>query len=155
MKREAIDGISRWLIDQSLRGAGDADVFRSFCERLLEAGLPLLRANVSHRTLHPLYAGHAHTWWRGDPLESSDWERAVAQADDGFDKSPYYPLIAGGLAELRVRIAESNEPTPYPLINRFRERGATDYLGLKTRFGSSGNRVGKSNGECGLKAYRD
>jgi adenylate cyclase len=139
MKRDAIDGISRWLIDQALRGSRDIDVFRGFCERLVEGGLPLLRANVSHRTLHPLYAGHAHTWWRGDPIESSDWERTVAQADDGFEKSPFYALIVGGLDQLRVRLDASNEPAPYPLLDRFRERGATDYLGLKTLFEESDN----------------
>jgi hypothetical protein len=30
-----------------------------------------------------------------------------------------------------------------------------EYRARELFFGSSGNRVGKSNGECGLKAHRD
>lgn len=140
MERKELESISHWLIEQSLQGSADADVFRSFCERLVAAGIGLWRANISHRTLHPLYAGHAHTWWRDDALESSNWERTMADAPDGdFKLSPYYSLVSGSADRVRFRLSGANEPFPYPLLNRFRERGATDYLGVMTRFQESDN----------------
>ena len=77
MDRTRIEPIADWLTAESLKGTPDPDLFRGLCQQLVDAGLPLMRANVSYRSLHPLYGGHSLTWWRAEDMETTDWERRV------------------------------------------------------------------------------
>ena len=52
--------ISRWIVSEGLRGAGEAALLAGFCERSVEGGVPLMRGCVAQRTLHPVYAGDNH-----------------------------------------------------------------------------------------------
>ena len=53
-----------WAVREGLRRAPAATVFEDFCRRLAAAGVPLWRAFVGMRTLHPQWAGYTYTWWR-------------------------------------------------------------------------------------------
>lgn len=104
-----IQPIADWLTGESLRGIADATLFRGLCTQLAEAGLPLLRANISYRSLHPLYGGHSLTWWRAEEMETSDWERRVATIGDGFRASPYFHMLENDVDRLRYRLDQSNQ----------------------------------------------
>jgi hypothetical protein len=45
--------LNTWLTEKSLAGLSEAEMVGGFCERLLQAGLPLARAIVLVDTLHP------------------------------------------------------------------------------------------------------
>lgn len=139
MDEARIQPIAEWLIGESLRGAPDAELFKGLCQRLSDAGMPLLRANVSYRSLHPLYGGHSLTWWRAEEMETTDWERRVADiSGGGFRTSPYYTMIMEETPRLRFRLNRSNEPLPYPILNELREKGGTDYVGMAIQFREEG-----------------
>ena len=57
--------LNTWLTEKSLAGLSEAEMVGGFCERLLQAGLPLARAIVLVDTLHPIYEGRALRWNRG------------------------------------------------------------------------------------------
>ena len=48
-----------WAVGEGLRGAEAAQLFDGFCQRLVDAGVPLWRAFAGMRTLHPQWAGTA------------------------------------------------------------------------------------------------
>src|SRR5437762_8573797 len=53
-----------WLLDKGRLVERDAEFFDELCWRLLGAGIPLWRANISVRTLHPQILGLGFRWWR-------------------------------------------------------------------------------------------
>lgn len=142
MDQSKIQPIAEWLTSESLKGASDSVLFRGLCDQLAEAGLSLLRANISYRSLHPLYGGHSYTWWRADELETTDWERRwgnVGTADSDFQTSPFYHMIKNDEPRLRYRLNESNAPLPFPILDELREKGGTDYVGMAISFEAAGN----------------
>jgi hypothetical protein len=65
---ERITELHFWAVREGLRRAPAATLFEDFCRRLAAAGVPLWRAFVGMRTLHPQWAGYTYTWWRDRDL---------------------------------------------------------------------------------------
>ena len=66
MNNEALSAeLTEWLTEKSLAGVGETEIVSGFCERLLQAGMPLARAILLIDTLHPIHEGRAFRWNRG------------------------------------------------------------------------------------------
>ena len=64
-KHDSIGSIIDWLSGPAQHVSSSlADEFDEFAWRMLAAGLPLLRATLHLRTLHPQYLGATFVWWR-------------------------------------------------------------------------------------------
>ena len=57
--------IKDWLVKRGLAGDTVRQLVAGLCQRLLTAGLPLLRAFVGLQTRHSLYNGYAYVWRDG------------------------------------------------------------------------------------------
>jgi len=110
--------------------------------------MPLLRANISYRSLHPLYRGHCFTWWRVEELKTQAWERRVATIGEGFKASRYYHMLTEDVPRLLFRLDGSNETFPFPILKELREKGGTDYVGMAIRFQEEGNLHAESGMVC-------
>jgi len=53
-----------WAVRQGLSGLPSEALFDGFCQRLVDAGVPLWRAFAGMRTLHPQWGGYTYTWRR-------------------------------------------------------------------------------------------
>jgi adenylate cyclase len=98
---------------------------------LAAAGVPVRRATVALRTLHPEIVGLGYVWEAGRALERNEHphgELALAR----FRDSPFRHLFEGG-APLHIRI-EGDGPLPFPVLHELRARGFTDYLALPLAF---------------------
>lgn len=127
--------IVQGIIRQGLRGAGTETLLVDFGERLMAAGVSLMRANLSQTTLHPTIAGYDYEWWIDEGEATiSDWQRGRALTEADYAKFPFVYMYQNQLPTLRVKVHETNEPSPFPLINRLRERGGTDYFAIETKF---------------------
>ena len=133
MEDRNIIGIAQWVVAEALRGTDSAYLLDGFCARLIEAGLPLMRGNITQRTLHPVFQAFSIHWYEGQGVDRSSWERNVERAGENFKLSPYYHLMKESYPRMRVRL-DGNETTGFPLLDGFRERGATDYLAVATAF---------------------
>ncbi len=51
-----------WAVSEGLRGTEAVQLFDGFCQRLVDAGVPLWRAFAGMRTLHPQWGGYGYTW---------------------------------------------------------------------------------------------
>lgn len=60
-----IDDLADWLMARALGRTDIEDILRGCCERLRAADIPLARANIGFRTLHPLF-GHVTLVWHKD-----------------------------------------------------------------------------------------
>lgn len=117
--------VAGWLMREGRFLADNSALFTRFCERLREAGMPLDRATLHLRALHPQYRGMARIWKPGTALS----ERFM---DHGIEKTATYiesPVRA--VAEARERLQwrlEGGGLLPYPLLEELREEGFTHYV---------------------------
>ena len=122
-----------WAVREGLRRAPAATFFEDFCQRLVAAGVPLWRAFVGMRTLHPQWAGYTYTWWRDrDVVHPARPERGEAYDQDLRD-SPYTYLRDATNARdlplrLRRRLAGSGAQRDFPVLEQLAIAGATDYF---------------------------
>ena len=94
---ERITELHLWAVREGLRRAPAATLFEDFCRRLAAAGVPLWRAFVGMRTLHPQWAGYTCTWWRDQDLVHPVRRERGEEYDQDLRDSPYlYLLNAAG-----------------------------------------------------------
>ena len=104
-------------------------LFVGCCNRLFAAGVPLLRARIPYRTLHPLYNGTGMTWWRDRDLEVDHFPRSNEPPPDRWLQSPYFHMIDRQVPVLRRRLSGELAQVDFPILEELRQQGATDYLG--------------------------
>jgi adenylate cyclase len=122
------------VIDHGLAGAGEEALLRDLCERLLEAGVPVHRAVLGFDTLHPVVEGRVTTWSRstGETLRN-EYMRAEVNEDDWL-QSPFHALEQSGYRFLRRRLDDDHRPGEFPVLDRLRHEGLTDYLAARIPF---------------------
>jgi adenylate cyclase len=127
-----ITSLHLWAVREGLRRAPTAMLFENFCQRLVAAGVPLWRAFVGMRTLHPQWAGYTYTWWRDRNINPARRERGEVYEQDLRD-SPYAYLrdVAAGRDQpmrLRCRLTGKNAQRDFPVLEELVNAGATDYV---------------------------
>ncbi|HVO92802.1 MAG TPA: hypothetical protein VMT22_08180, partial [Terriglobales bacterium] len=129
--------LCNWIAEAGLGGVSEAATLEGFCERALEVGLPLARANVVIDTLHPVYEGRAFVW-RCKTRKTSLTEFGRATTDlHRWETSPYYYLEVSGESALRRRLTAATEKE-FPIFPELRADGLTDYLAITNRFAAEG-----------------
>jgi adenylate cyclase len=75
------DGVPRsardWLIEGAPGAATSPAVLAGTCERLIEAGVPVVRAEAYVRTLHPQFAGRGFVWSAAGGVRVIEAQHAV------------------------------------------------------------------------------
>jgi adenylate cyclase len=132
------DPIVGWLAEQGLLGVRADRLMKGYCDRLVAAGVPLLRVFVGVETLHPLYEGYSYVWKRGAPaLETETYFRSAETSPDYF-ASPFHHMRQQGLVHWRQRLTRPAEPE-FPIYEKFRAAGGTDYFVRMVGFGREGS----------------
>ncbi len=131
---DLIGTVADWLMTQALGEARMADLVEGCCNRLRAAGIPLWRAHVGYRTLHPLIEAISLTWERDEGLGSDDIPHGQSHASEAWRKSPAFHMIETGVPFLRRRLTGTEALLDFPLLVELRDRGATDYLAYLVAF---------------------
>ena len=128
-----VQAISDWLIERGLRATGFETLIGEFCTRLAKAGVPLSRAYVSMRTLHPSVAAFDMLWRPGQDTRTSlfGYDAAGAMA---WEKSPFFHMIENDISTLRRSLAEAGEALEFSVLEELRNQGLTDYFARVIRF---------------------
>jgi adenylate cyclase len=135
--------LNTWLTESTLAGVDEAEIVGGFCERLVQAGIPLARAIVLVDTLHPIYEGRAFRWDRGTAqAQVLTYGRTREGANaEAWRRSPLYYMVETNQSILRRRLtdsAPSSEIPDFPSFDELRSEGMTDYIALVTRFAATG-----------------
>ena len=131
-----IDRTADWLMEQALGQTALEDLFQGCCERLLGAGIPLSRAHITFRVLHPLHEAMGMTWLRGNAVESASYvHREGEEPPEPFASSPLWHMVRTQLLFLRRRLTGDEAIVDFPALAELRDAGATDYLGYLVYFG--------------------
>ncbi len=138
MRAEEISPLIQWIVSEGLEGTPETRLLEGLCARLTAAGLPLVRVNISQPTLHPVIGGHLFIWQRDTgAAQQEDWQRNVAEAGEDYSRTPFEHMMTTGTPRLRRRLAEGEGPSEFPMLDRFRRDGGTDYFALLTGFGDA------------------
>ncbi|MGB0684109.1 MAG: adenylate/guanylate cyclase domain-containing protein [Magnetovibrionaceae bacterium] len=128
-----VKALEHWIMQSALTRTHEPLVlFNEVCDRLSQAGLPLVRGMIALRTLHPLFNAVSMIWHKQDGYTV---ERHAQGSDNGEDweRSPIKALIDSGRNELRVSLEGPDAKAAcerMPLMSRFQAEGGTDWLGI-------------------------
>jgi adenylate cyclase len=126
-----------------------------FCERLVEARVPLWRASFGADTLHPLIVAQGHRWLAGEGVHEEFYARASSpEAEQEWRQSPWYWLIENGERQMRRRLAAGEGTNEFPLLAGLATQGGTDYWARMVGFGNRRN-IGETRGLATSWATRD
>lgn len=128
-----VDALADWLMERALGESTVEETAEGCFQRLHGAGVPLMRAHIAFRILHPLYGAVGLTWTPGDGLAVSRF----ARADDGtpeWRRSPGYHMIQSGQSLLRRRLTGPEARLDFLVLEDLRAQGATDYLAYLVAF---------------------
>jgi len=118
----------QWLLGEGRRIRDGDAFFGELCERLVAAGLPLWRANLSVRVLHPQLRGVSLRWRRGGAVERLESERG-SELSDSYLSSPIRVIFEGAYG-LRRRLDLPEPQLDFPILAELKAAGATDYVAM-------------------------
>ncbi|HJU22243.1 MAG TPA: adenylate/guanylate cyclase domain-containing protein [Casimicrobiaceae bacterium] len=125
--------IRDWIVARALSGESEIDILTGLCERLDANGLSLVRASLAFDLLDPTYDGRGVRWNRGEGGVEEVFARAADEViNESWIRSPFYALVEAGQTRLRRRLDESYSRGEFPLLDRFADQGATDYVAFAT-----------------------
>jgi adenylate cyclase len=119
--------IDRWLLSEGPHFDSHVEFFDELCWRLVGEGVPLWRATLYAGTLHPLIRGIGARWLRNLNVVEDFRILHGSDATGEYLRSPIRATIERGTPFRRRLDAEIPE---YPLLEKFRKAGATDYFAL-------------------------
>ncbi|MFO1037152.1 MAG: adenylate/guanylate cyclase domain-containing protein [Geminicoccaceae bacterium] len=124
-----------WLVNESAGERFVESVFAQLCNRLLAEGLPLDRATMQLRTLHPQFMGARMLWRPGLDEAEVRFLNFDFVDNAAFINSPIRALWEGadGIRK-RLDLKLENQPDEYGIYTDLRAEGFTDYVALAMQF---------------------
>lgn len=123
-----------WLETSGARCASVRDLLHELCTRLANTGIPLARASIVLRTLHPEILASAYIW-QAESQEVQLLERGHdSLRTAAYLESPVKSIVDGSPG-IRRRLADPACPRDYSILEDLAEQGITDYLVLPIVFG--------------------
>ena len=129
----ALADLANWLIQQGLENTQTEIWLEELCNRLVVAGIPLQRVNMSTRGHHPEIGAVAFRWHRDWESERFDYQRSSSAPAD-YLQSPLYHLMISPISELRQNLTDPNPALEFPIYEDLRARGCTEYFAVKRFF---------------------
>lgn len=132
------DDIHRYIVQASLDGADESSILAGTCARLIEAGVPVVRATLASDMLDPTYDSYGVRWSRDEGVIHESYERnPTPQNERDWLASPFYRMVTGEADRVRRRLDASYVAGEFEVLDGFRARGATDYCAMIVRLGKT------------------
>jgi adenylate cyclase len=130
---DTIDAIIDWLAGPAHHNSLSlANEFDEFAWRMLAAGLPLLRATLHLRTLHPQYLGANFVWWRTAGRTVLTFVAHEVQDLFAHEDNPVRRVMVAG-ETIRRRVDVADDALDFPILHDLKAEGATDYFALPVK----------------------
>ena len=129
----ARDMIIDWFVNEAWRITSPKKLIAETCRWLLKAGVPMVRFNVFMFTLHPDFFGVLHQWsGKTGKVESRQGRHEVLKTRM-FQDSPIR-ILESGASAMRRRLDAPGFVADYPILDEYKDAGATDYVLMALRF---------------------
>ena len=107
MNPEGSSELRTWLTQAGLAGKSEAALLDGFCQRALDAGLPIARAAIIIDTLHPVHEGRAFFWRREAGQAHTELVEygptTEGEALENWRRTVFFHLLESGESSYRVR----------------------------------------------------
>ena len=133
--------IVEWLTDGAPSATTSEAIITEMCERIVASGIPVWRAAMFVRTLHPQIMGRRIEWREGVGAMTGEGSYEVFDSPS-FRGSPVARVYRDG-QPIRLRLDRA-EQRDFPQLDELRAGGGTDYLAFPVKF---------SNGEIHAGAW--
>lgn len=111
---------------RGLRGLPLDEQIGGFCRRVVAAGFPARRFNMSIGTLHPRHGARSYVW-RPSGVETEEFaRRRSSEQFEPYLRSPIYHLQSSGEVRFHRRL-DTCAPCEFPVLADLRAAGMTDY----------------------------
>jgi adenylate cyclase len=117
-----------WLLTHGQRAPDLGTLVETFCRHLRATGLPIARASINVRILHPLLVGRGVLWTLDAPLQEAEHEREALESQ-GYLVSPIRLAVQLGQTTRR-RLIGASPALDFPILTDLRAAGYTDYLAV-------------------------
>ena len=134
-----ITSVREWLIEGALSAPTPNDVITEICERIVASGIPVWRAALFVRTLHPQVMGRRIEWRQGVGVRIGEASHEVVDSE-AFHGSPVVRVYQE-VRPLRLRL-NTPEARAFPQLDELRAEGGTDYLAVPIVFSNGEVHVG-------------
>ena len=131
---QKVQSIVDWMIDGARTVRLPQDILGELCQRLTAAGVPLHRAAVFVRTLHPDIMGRRFLWRPGEEVLVTDAPFSMLQSDE-FKRNPVAAVMRDGTV-IRRALDDAGCPDDFKILDEFRAEGITDYVAQPLSFTS-------------------
>lgn len=147
-RNSLVDSVANWLISQALKDSPMEDIFRNTCIRLHAAGIPIARAQVGFRILHPLFQSQTLTWRQNEAVEKNNYMHNIDRS--AWYASPLYYMVQHDLPHFRRRLVGEEALLDFAILKEFRDQGHTDYVGFLIRFNDDAGEHFEQAGNPGI-----
>ena len=114
-----------WLAEEGRFAPDTGGLLEMLCEKLAALGVPIARATVHVRTLHPEFRGISRVWRRGESIEIRTALHGIEHTSD-YQDSPVQHIIETG-QWLDITLSEATDRR-FPILAMLRAQGITHYV---------------------------
>lgn len=129
-----IDALCTWVTNAALGDFDPHTGFAEICERLVDAGVPLLRAHLSMRAVHPLVRSVALTWVAGKGVELDQYDFSDATSVQ-WERSPLRWMLEHAQNLMGSRLDNPKDVRRFPIFADLAAIGGTEYRARIFPFG--------------------
>jgi adenylate cyclase len=115
----------RWLSEEGRFAPDIGRLLEALCEKLTALGVPIARATIHVRTLHPEFRGVTRIWRRGESIEFRTTRHGIEFTSD-YQNSPIQYVIKTG-QWLNTILSETTDRY-FPILATLRAEGITHYV---------------------------
>ena len=142
-----------WVGTQALLAPPIEQVFSGFMDALIDAGMPIMRANLSPSLLHPEFKSISMVRYRDGPVTSDSYTHDSDKTSLAWQQSPHRVLLDGAMARswpggaegppsvhnARYRLSAGEGLALFPVLREIRDHGGTDYIAYAVPFAWGAN----------------
>lgn len=131
--------IVEWLIGPARQGVTPEEIVSGIAERLVEAGVPLLRVRIGQQVANPLISAWGVIWSRDSGPERYTVPRGML-ATGSYKGSPFEQVVLTRRS-FHKSLENLQAGKDHPVLFELAEAGSTDYLALPIFYGDGSLQV--------------
>ena len=131
------DGLAQWTLQQGLHETTVSDLVQGFGRRLVAGGVPVSRISIGGMILHPVFGATDIVWEADHDQVAFNRVPRGALTTPEFQNAPFFHMAANGILFERYLIEQRELEKEYPIFDRLRATGTTDYFAFFQSYGNT------------------